>query len=142
MGRRFGPASVQYDDWHGTVALDNPDDVHELERIAGIDHEQWTVCGMSIFGGEGVGVAASVLAVRRNLVGQFDDWARVTAGNGGAVPVTEFDLPSGTALGLLQRFKRWTLHATPREAIAEQGLDLEVVETVPPRDGDSYPGGA
>lgn len=132
MPSRFGPASVQYGDWSGTVSLDSPDDHEELYRIAGVDPDTWKICGIDIFGGAGMGIRASVLAVRRDLIDKFDDWARVAQENGGAIPVTEFELREGTALGFLGAFKRSNVRATLRHAIAEPGLELELVDTVYP----------
>lgn len=97
MGRRFGSASVQYGDWHGTVSLDDPDESGELERIAGVDPNDWRIWAIDISGASGTGIRASVLAVRHELIEDFGDWERVARDNDGAIPVTEFELREGTA---------------------------------------------
>ena len=131
MGTRFGPARVQYGDWRGTVSLDDPDNERNLYRIAGVDGDRWRICGLNIGGGAGVGLCASVLAVERTDIHRFEDWARLAAGYQDAVPVTEFELAEGTALGLLTCFKRVNVRPTLRHAIEEDPrVELEVVETV------------
>jgi hypothetical protein len=135
MGRRFGSASVQYGDWHGTVSLDDPDEYGELERIAGVDPNDWRICAIDISGASGTGIRASVLAVRHELIEDFGDWERVARDNDGAIPATEFELREGTALALLGTFKRSNIRASLREAIEDADLELEIVETVqPPED--------
>jgi hypothetical protein len=134
MGTRFGPAHVQYGDWRGTVALDNPDHSDDLYRLAGVDPGEWIICGIEIYNtSEAVaGVSGSVLAVRRDLVGQFGDWEKVARANAGAVPATEFMFREGTTMAVLGEFKRVDIRATLRGAIEDAGLDLDVVETIYP----------
>ena len=132
MGRRFGRAHVQYGDWQGTISLDDPQDEGELYRLAGVDQDAWLICGISIDGAAGMGISASVYAVRREAIHEFSDWERIAQGNVGAIPVMEFELREGTALALLGTFKLSSIHATLRDAIENAGLDLEVVETVHP----------
>jgi hypothetical protein len=135
MGRRFQTAEVQYDDWRGSVSLDNPDDDRDLYRIAGVDPNDWRICGIEISGASGIAITASVLAIRRALIHEFDDWDRLARDNDGAIPVTEFELREGTALALLGQFKRSDIKATLRSAIWEGAVQLEIVETVhPPED--------
>jgi hypothetical protein len=76
---RLGAASEQYNDWLGTIALDDPHDASSeldpLYALSGLDREQWSIVGVSMAGGRiGVGdlsSAASVYAVSREIVTRF-----------------------------------------------------------------------
>jgi hypothetical protein len=142
MGTRFGPANVQYGDWRGTVALDDPDDPADLYRLCGIDPDDWIICGLEISNTSesAAGVSGSVLAVRRDLIEQFEDWEKVARANDGAVPASEFVLREGTTMAVLGEFKRVDIRATRRGAIEDAGLDLDVVETVYPPSDDTAEG--
>ena len=130
MGRRFGRARVQYGDWQGTVSLDSPGGDRELYHITGVDPTDWLICAIDISGASGLGIRASVLAVRRDLVVGPDDWERVARDNHGAIPVTEFELREGAAFAFLGTFKRSDIRAALRHPIEESGLELEIVDTV------------
>jgi hypothetical protein len=111
----LGAASEQYDDWLGTVALDDPHD-DSLYAVAGLDRDEWTIVGISLAAGRiGVGdvtSAASVYAVSRDLVTKFEDFADVARQYGGRIPVVQFGLDvEQAALRLLELvFKRWTIN--------------------------------
>jgi hypothetical protein len=132
MGERFGPARVQYGDWRGTVALDNPDDQADLYRLAGIDPDEWLVCGIEIHRLEVAGIEGSILALRRDMIAEFDDWEKVADSFGGAVPVTEFVFREGLTMAILAQFKRVDIRASLRHALEDQNLELEVTNTVYP----------
>jgi len=128
----LGAASEQYDDWLGTAALDDPNDLDPLYALSGLDREEWTIVGVSLAGGRiGVGdlsSAASVYAVSRELVTRFEDFAEVAARYDGRIPVTQVGLDVEQAgLRLLENvFKRWTIHALVR-GIARD-YDLAIME--------------
>jgi hypothetical protein len=54
--------------------------------------------------------------------------------------VTEFVLREGTTMAVLGEFKRVDIRATLRHAIEEAGIDLEVVDTVYPPEGEPQAG--
>ena len=84
-----GPADVQYNDWKGTTALDNGDDLNALYEFGGIDRDEWTIVGVDVFGFY-ESSWAYLYAAPRTLVKGFDDFARVAAENDGLIPVTLF----------------------------------------------------
>jgi hypothetical protein len=73
-------------------------------------------------------------------VGKFEDWQRVAEEHGGAIPATRFELhetDDQRGVRLLQLFKRWSIHATARSALAAQGIDLAITETVGVEEDDT-----
>jgi hypothetical protein len=137
-GATFDPmgASVQYDLWRGSVALDTPDQLSRLEDALGIEGDQWQIVGLHIAGGRiGAGELTSLVTVYvvPTAAGlKFDD---ITAAR--EVDVTEIEVTTeGVALELLQTvFKRWSIHAVPRGFI-ERGVRFNVIETIEPEDAD------
>jgi hypothetical protein len=134
MGERFGPARVQYGDWHGSVALDNPDDDANLYRLAGISRDEWWICGLEINSASesAAGVSGSVLAVRRELIKERADWEKVARANGGNLPTTEFVLREGITMAVLGEFKRADIRVLAGQLSDVGGIGLEVSETVYP----------
>jgi hypothetical protein len=92
------------------------------------------VVGVEISGGYDSSDAA-LLAVRRGTVNKFDGWAAMAGEFDGGIPATRFTLPiSGVAL--LQKFKRFAIHATRAEALHNQGIELLIENDVyPPEPG-------
>lgn len=129
-----GPADTQYNDWKGTVALDDPDEPRELLELAGLDFDEWSIVGVDFYGSYGSSWVV-LYAVERSKVNNFEDWARVAAENDGLIPVTRFEVhPKDTNGGLaaLSLFKRWDIHARLRHAIHDQGFDLIVEREAEP----------
>ena len=129
-----GPADVQYNDWKGTVALDNPDAMMALYTIAGLESDEWTIVGFDLHGGN-YSSSADVYAIERSAVQNFNDWARIAAENNGNIPVTRFRVVAGEegianfGAEVLSKFKRWDIHARLADAIHDPGFDLIVVKT-------------
>ena len=113
----LGAAEEQYNDWRGTVALDDPHDEDVLYTVSGLDRDEWTIVGVSMAGGrvglDDLASAASVYAVSRSLVAKFEDFADVARRYDGKIPVVQVSLDiSQAGLRLLDNvFKRWTIHA-------------------------------
>jgi hypothetical protein len=136
-----GPADVQYNDWKGTVALDNPQDDDALYELAELKRDEWTIVGVDLYGGS-YASAADVYAVERSRVSEFADWARIAAEDNGNIPVTRFRLVPGQegirnfGAEVLSKFKRWSIHARLNDAIYEPGFDLVVERTEERTDQD------
>ncbi|GIG34742.1 hypothetical protein [Cellulomonas pakistanensis] len=86
----WGDASVTYDDWHGTAQLDERMTGRLLNKLVGLDAEDWWIVGLDIGGGERVH-ELRVLAVHRDVVPEGGDVLRkIAAANDGEIPVTSF----------------------------------------------------
>jgi hypothetical protein len=132
MSERFGPAYVRSGDWHGTVALDDPDDPSELYRLVGIDPGDWIICGLEIENTSETeaAVVSSVVAVRSELINEPADWEKVARAHGGTIPTTRFVFGAGHTMAILAAFKRVEIRATLRHAAEGAAPDLEVVDTI------------
>lgn len=129
-----GPADLQYNDWKGTVALDDPDDENRLYELARLSRNEWTIVGIDFFGGYDSSWAV-VYAIERSRVSEFDDWARVAGENDGLIPVTRIEIHSKThdvGLAALSMFKRWDIHARLASGIHAQGFDLTIEREAEP----------
>jgi hypothetical protein len=124
----FGPANVQYTDWKGTVALDEPDYPERLYKLAGLDPEDWSILGLNIWGGRvddgelksGVHVYAARAAHRTGLDELTKD---------GRISVVEVEVEhEGAALHLFEDvFKQWSVHAK-LAALEQREIQLEITE--------------
>lgn len=122
----FGPARVQYNDWKGTVAFDEPDYPERLYKLAGLDPEEWSIVGLSIWGGRvsdgelisGVNVYAARAPHRTGLDELTED---------GRISVFEVEVEhEGTALHLFEDvFQKWSIHAK-LAAIEQREIQLEI----------------
>lgn len=61
----WGPASVTYPDWQGTVAIDQLMS-SDLYGLTGIDRDQWAIIGLDFGGGESGMQMPHVIAVRKS----------------------------------------------------------------------------
>ncbi len=95
--------------------------------MAGLEIKEWRIIGIDYYSGYEA-TFASLLVVPAGTVESFDGWAKLAAENDGAIPVTAFDLTTEAAEQLFRAFKRVSIHATPRIAIHEAGIELEIVE--------------
>lgn len=107
-----GPASTQWQDYTGTVALDGegPASTFLLDE-ANLDAAEWAVVGFNFFGAEPTQMA-TLYAVKRSVLTGHDGLPGLAA-DLGAVPVTAFDLPADRAVrALTHAFKQWNLVAS------------------------------
>lgn len=111
MAGVVGPVHTHYNDFSGTVALDDQPAENFLLEEAGLHPAEWALVGFEL-GGLGQTEHGTVYAVRRDLL-QGHDGIRGVADDLGAVPVTAFKLPKDRALHALKHaFKEWVLSAT------------------------------
>jgi hypothetical protein len=132
--QQYGPASVQYNDWTGTVACDDPHDGMEQIREFARVPEEWSIVAIEMGGGAEAGSDRNwgwVLAVDKNRVAAAGDLPALAVE--GAVPVKRFRVLESDAVGVLNAMKRWTIHLH-RSGLDEMGLTLEVEE-----DADDIP---
>lgn len=82
--QQYGDASVQYDDWVGTVACDDP---HEgIEQVAEFARvpKGWDIVGMELAGGSEVDHSwAWILAVERQRIEDVGGIEQLAAATGG-----------------------------------------------------------
>lgn len=127
MAHRLGKAEVQYNDYRGTVAADQADD-ERLYELAGIDPDEWVIYGVEVYTAYGDAVA-SVLAAKSKLAGSHEEWRALADRNGGAIPVTRFELDDNRSAEVLGTFKRLDIRAIYNPGRGEVPYDLEIVET-------------
>ena len=111
----WGPASVQYGDWSGTVSMDSPDAWREIEEYARIDPEKWLIVGIELYGGSELGnerTWAWVLAI------EWAEWKRMGSADGirpgQRLEVTKFPVRESDAVGVLKAMKRFNIRASMR----------------------------
>jgi hypothetical protein len=125
MTRELEPASEQYNDYRGTVALDDPHRDEKLYEMLGIDHTEWSILAMELWGGR-VGEAELTSGVRVYVVPAKSESADEIMQRG-EVTVREIECDGNDlALALLRDcFKRWHVTFT-RGYIAEQGIRVVI----------------
>jgi hypothetical protein len=64
----WGPASVTYPDWQGTLQIDEVA-TSDLYGLTGIDHDEWTIIGLDFGGGKSGMHMPHVIAVRKSELG-------------------------------------------------------------------------
>lgn len=108
---RWGQASVQYRDWEGTIAMDKPNPIEQIEDYARID-DNWVVLGLELYGGTEArlnGTTAWVVAMERAAWERLGGVDEISAGQ--RLLVTRFPIRDIDAVGILQLMKRWSIHA-------------------------------
>lgn len=128
MARIFEEASVQYDDWAGTAALDDPDAESLLYEMAGISRDEWWICGIEVYGSYDL-TGARVYAVSRDVADSYDAMADVAQKNDDTIPVRVFEVDAeadDAALKFLTAFKRWHIAATLKHQVRDRGFRLRV----------------
>jgi hypothetical protein len=128
---------VQYDDWKGTVAWDEPDQMEALHDLLGIDRGSWHIVAMHIWGGRvGSGDLTSGVFAYAIPASAGNTFEEIVAA--GELEVTEFQVRSeNAALQLFEHvFKRWGIHATSK-GFLERGIPFKVVDRVDLYDGEA-----
>jgi hypothetical protein len=111
--RRLTPASVQYNDWRGTAALDNPHRAEKLYELLGVDQDEWSILGLEMWGGRiGEGDLTSGVRV---FVAPAESTTADEILKRGEVTVLEVALDDAELVWRLLRdgFKRWAITVTP-----------------------------
>lgn len=118
-------ASVQYDDYKGTVALDGPDRGEALYELAGISRDDWFIAGIEVGGFYG-NTYAYIWALPAGD-GGYDAWEAQANTGDFTLRAKRFpvDVESeNIALRLLTVNKRWHIQATWK-AITHLEMTLE-----------------
>lgn len=121
--RELEPASEQYNDYRGTVALDDPHRDEKLYEMLGLDHRICTVMAMELWGGR-VGEGEMASGVRAHVVYRDEGHTAEEIMQAGEVVVHErsIDADDELALRLLRDcFKRWHITFTAGY-VHEQGI--------------------
>lgn len=132
MREEWEPASVQYDDYRGTAAMDDPHDGSPvLAEYARIDQSRWLVFGIELFGG-GAGEAdnwAWIVAVDRDRIRTAGSLAELIEENGGRIPATRLPFRESDAFGVLRAMKQWAIRV--RVASIEDDVPIEIEGDAP-----------
>lgn len=107
-GYIWGDAEVTYPDWQGTAQLDQRMTSAGIEKLIGLNEDEWTVVGIDIGGGESGLHELEVVAVHHSAedVERRSDeslWQAIARANGGELPATHFRVHEYDAFELLKR---------------------------------------
>ena len=96
-------ATVTYPDWEGTAQLDQRMTADGIEKVVGIDPDEWMVIGLDIGGGEDGEHELRVVAVHRDIVPDGGGvLPRIADAHDGEIPVTEFLVHDADPYAVLQ----------------------------------------
>jgi hypothetical protein len=120
MREEWRPASVQFGDWRGTVAMDDPDEWAQIEQYARIPKD-WLILGIELAGGSELGnerTWAWILAIRQS------DWSDLGNADGirpgQEISVKRFPVREADAVDVLKAMKRFSIRASLRSVAHAQ----------------------
>lgn len=120
-------ASTQYDDWRGTVALEESR-ARSLGESLGIDSERYLLVGFRCYRElEGHAFVYAVDTKRKPKELNLDEWAEQ---NSGKLPVTEFELDLDVA-AFIAELDRFSMVVDEQHGVR---YEVDIVESLPEPD--------
>ncbi len=105
--RRLKPASVERDDFRGSVALDEIEGGRKLYQFLDLDQEEWAILAMELSGGAGEPSGVRVHVAPRELTAD----EMIAAGEVSVIELS-FDEPGLAIMLLTDYFARWQMTVT------------------------------